>query len=82
MESKLKSSLDIELGFGHNIESTILEEAKREVLWSLENDILIFLAAFLSVTIVVNVLNVTPILGYLIIGAFLDPNSIDIFSSI
>jgi len=81
MGSKLKSSLDIGLGFGRNMESTVPEEATREVLGSLGNDILIFLAASLVVTTIANALNVTPILGYLIIGAFLGPNGMDIFSN-
>jgi len=81
LESQLKNSLDFGLGFGRNMQTTVPEEATREVLGSLGNDILIFLAASLVVTTVANALNVTPILGYLIIGAFLGPNGMDIFSN-
>lgn len=81
VESQLRNALDIGVGFGRNMESEIPEEATREVLGSLGSDILIFLAASLVVTTVANALNVTPILGYLIIGACLGPNGIDIFSN-
>jgi Kef-type K+ transport system membrane component KefB len=81
MGRQLSESLDIGINFGQNAESAVPEEATRLVLGSLGGDILIFLAASVIVTTLANALKVTPILGYLIIGAILGPNGLDIFSN-
>jgi Kef-type K+ transport system membrane component KefB len=81
MGRQLSQSLDISTAFGQNAESAVPEEATRLVLGSLGGDILIFLAASVLVTTVANALKVTPILGYLIIGAILGPNALNIFSN-
>ncbi len=81
MGRQLSESLDIGINFGQNAASTVPEEATRLVLGSLGMDILIFLAASVLVTTLSNALNVTPILGYLIIGAVLGPNGVDMFSN-
>ena len=78
---QLSESLDIGMNFGQNAASTVPEEATRLVLGSLGMDILIFLAASVLVTTVSNALRVTPILGYLIVGAILGPNGLDMFSN-
>jgi Kef-type K+ transport system membrane component KefB len=61
--------------------SSVPAEATALVLGSLGTDLLIFLAASVLVTTVANALQVTPILGYLVLGAFLGPNGLDIFSN-
>lgn len=81
MGRQLSQSLDIGINFGQNAESTVPEEATRLVLGSLGTDILIFLAASVVVTTIANALKITPILGYLIIGAMLGPNGLDVFSN-
>lgn len=81
MGRQLSESLDIGINFGQNAESAVPEEATRLVLGSLGEDILIFLAASVLVTTLANALKVTPILGYLVIGAILGPNGLDIFSN-
>lgn len=81
MGRQLSESLDIGINFGQNADSAVPEEATRLVLGSLGMDILTFLAASVLVTTVANALKVTPILGYLIIGAILGPNGLDMFSN-
>lgn len=51
------------------------------VLESIGRDLLVFLAASVMVTPLANLIGVTPILGYLILGALLGPNGIDIFAN-
>jgi Kef-type K+ transport system membrane component KefB len=59
----------------------IPEEATRMVLGSLGEDILVFLTASVLVTTICNAIGVTPILGYLIIGAILGSNGLNIFAN-
>lgn len=61
--------------------SSVPAEATALVLGSLGTDLLIFLAASVVVTTAANALKFTPILGYLVIGALLGPNGLDIFSN-
>lgn len=61
--------------------TNVPEEATRLVLGSLGMDLLVFLAASVLVTTIANTLEITPILGYLVIGAVLGPNGLDIFSN-
>jgi Kef-type K+ transport system membrane component KefB len=61
--------------------SEVPEEATAEVLGTLGMDILVFLAASVVVTTIANTLKITPILGYLGLGAILGPNGLDIFSN-
>jgi len=80
--SELTKSLDIHL-FGP--EGTDLSDIPQEetelVLGSLGQDILIFLTASVLVSVVSNFVGVTPILGYLFIGALLGPNALSLYSN-
>jgi len=51
------------------------------VLNSVGQDLLIFLGASVVVTPLANLLGVSPILGYLILGALLGPNGVDLFAN-
>jgi Kef-type K+ transport system membrane component KefB len=81
MGRQLSDSLNIGGNFGQNSASAVPAEETKEVLGSLGMDVLIFLAASVLVTTIANALRVTPILGYLVIGAVLGPNGLDIFSN-
>lgn len=81
MGRQLSDSLNIGVNFGQNSASSVPAEETREVLGSMGADVLIFLAASVLVTTLANALNVTPILGYLVVGAILGPNGLDIFSN-
>ena len=81
MGRQLSDSLNIGGNFGQNSASVVPVEETREVLGSLGKDVLIFLAASVLVTTIANAVRVTPILGYLIIGAVLGPNGLDVFSN-
>ncbi|KAL3908944.1 MAG: hypothetical protein SGILL_008288, partial [Bacillariaceae sp.] len=59
----------------------IPDEATGIVMESIGQDLLVFLAASVIVTPLSNALNVTPILGYLIIGALLGPHGLDVFAN-
>ncbi|CAJ1908822.1 unnamed protein product [Cylindrotheca closterium] len=64
-----------------NARSSVPEEATEIVLGSMGMDLLIFLASSVLVTTAANAIKITPILGYLILGALLGPNGLDIFSN-
>ena len=81
MGRQLSDSLNIGGNFGQNSASVVPVEETREVLGSLGQDVLIFLAASVLVTTIANAVRVTPILGYLVIGALLGPNGLDVFSN-
>lgn len=51
------------------------------VLESLGRDLLVFLAASVFVTPVSKKVGITPILGYLLIGALLGPHGLDMFAN-
>ena len=76
-ELDIGSALDINIKSGNLID----EEATGAVLESIGQDLLIFLAASVVVTPVSNALSISPILGYLIVGAFLGPHGLDVFSN-
>ncbi|KAL3944848.1 MAG: hypothetical protein SGBAC_001050 [Bacillariaceae sp.] len=61
--------------------SSVPAEATEIVLGSMGRDLLIFLASSVMVTTAANAVKLTPILGYLILGALLGPNGLDIFSN-
>jgi Kef-type K+ transport system membrane component KefB len=51
------------------------------VLESIGQDLLIFLAASVVVVPLANIIGISPILGYLILGAWLGPNGLDFFAN-
>lgn len=59
----------------------IPEDQTSMVLASIGRDLLVFLTASVIVTPLSQSLGITPILGYLILGALLGPNAMDIFSN-
>mmetsp|Transcript_29959 Transcript_29959/g.72645 ORF Transcript_29959/g.72645 Transcript_29959/m.72645 type:complete len:1007 (+) Transcript_29959:13-3033(+) len=75
---QLSQSLDIgqsELGRQSQYQLDFSDEETRVVLGSVGSDLLVFLTASVVVTTVANAINITPILLYLIVGAFLGPNT-------
>eukprot|EP00980_Cylindrotheca_fusiformis_P007541 scaffold1561_cov129-Cylindrotheca_fusiformis.AAC.33 len=80
---EIGKELSKELGIGIPTvgSSGVPSEATALVLSSLGTDLLIFLAASVVVTTAANALQFTPILGYLVVGAFLGPNCFDVFSN-
>jgi Kef-type K+ transport system membrane component KefB len=80
MGKQLADSLDLSEAFGRQA-GQVPEEATRLVMGSLGQDILIFLAASVVVTTFANAIGITPILGYLVTGAILGPNGLDMFSN-
>ena len=76
----LFDELDIggSLGFTSN---QIPEDQTSMVLESIGRDLLVFLTASVIVTPISQALGITPILGYLIVGAVLGPHALDIFSN-
>eukprot|EP00550_Attheya_septentrionalis_P002134 CAMPEP_0198291252 /NCGR_PEP_ID=MMETSP1449-20131203/8840_1 /TAXON_ID=420275 /ORGANISM="Attheya septentrionalis, Strain CCMP2084" /LENGTH=743 /DNA_ID=CAMNT_0043989869 /DNA_START=335 /DNA_END=2566 /DNA_ORIENTATION=- len=77
---QLSGSLDIGGALNGNV-GNVPEAATSMVLASIGRDLLIFLAASVVVTPLSLVLNITPILGYLIIGGLLGPHGFDIFAN-
>jgi Kef-type K+ transport system membrane component KefB len=77
---QLSESLDIGSNLSRDV-GRIPETTTSIVLESLGYDVLVFLAASVFVTPVCKALNVTPILGYLIIGAVLGPHGLDVFAN-
>jgi Kef-type K+ transport system membrane component KefB len=57
------------------------EAATSMVLASIGRDLLVFLAASVVVTPIANLVGITPILGYLLIGALLGPHGLDVFAN-
>ena len=77
---QLSQSLDIGANLARNV-GQIPETTTSLVLESLGYDLLVFLAASVFVRPICNALGITPILGYLIIGAILGPHGLDVFSN-
>ena len=77
---QLSDSLDIGSSLSREV-SSIPEVTTDIVLESLGYDVLVFLAASVVVTPLSKLLNITPILGYLILGAILGPHGLDLFSN-
>ncbi len=78
------SELFKELHVGSALKFTsneIPEDQTSLVLESIGRDLLVFLAASVIVTPISQVLGITPILGYLIIGALLGPHAMNMFSN-
>ena len=70
------------LGTGKALELTTGSMAENEaVLESIGRDLLVFLAASVAVAPVSKKLGITPILGYLLMGAALGPHGLDMFSN-
>jgi Kef-type K+ transport system membrane component KefB/voltage-gated potassium channel Kch len=77
---QLSESLDI----GNNLSRAvgrIPEYTTSIVLESLGYDLLVFLAASVFVTLICRFINITPILGYLVVGAILGPHGLDVFAN-
>jgi Sodium/hydrogen exchanger family len=77
---ELSQSLDIGNTLSREI-GLVPETTTTTVLNSLGYDLLVFLAASVVVTPIAKVIGVTPILGYLIIGAILGPHGFDVFAN-
>lgn len=77
---QLAQSLNIG-GALHGNVGNVPEAATSMVLESMGRDLLVFLAASVIVTPLSNVLGITPILGYLILGALLGPHALDVFAN-
>ena len=80
MGRQLSDSLDIGSSLSREV-SSIPEITTDIVLESLGYDLLVFLAASVIVTPLSKLLNITPILGYLILGAILGPHALDLFAN-
>ena len=77
---QLRSELDIGGALNEDL-GKIPELQTSLVLESIGRDLLVFLAASVVVTPLANTIGVTPILGYLILGAWLGPNGVDLFAN-
>jgi hypothetical protein len=80
MGKQLSDSLDIGSSLSRGV-NQIPETTTNLVLESLGYDLLVFLAASVVVTPLSKALNITPILGYLILGAILGPHALDLFAN-
>lgn len=76
----LAASLDIGQGFASGI-GKLPEVETTLVLESMGFDALVFLAASVFVTILSQALHISPILGYLVMGALLGEHALDLFSN-
>jgi len=76
----LMNELDIGGALDQDI-GVVPEAATSAVLESVGRDLLVFLVASVVVTPLASFLGVTPILGYLVIGALLGPFGLDLFSN-
>ena len=77
---ELSQSLDIGSNLSRNV-GNLPETTTGLVLESLGYDLLVFLAASVFVTPICRFMRITPILGYLIIGALLGPHGLDVFAN-
>ncbi|KAL3909305.1 MAG: hypothetical protein SGILL_008137, partial [Bacillariaceae sp.] len=79
----LFDQLDIGSALDNDIKGQMMipDEATGIVMESIGQDLLVFLAASVVVTPISKALNVTPILGYLVIGALLGPHGLDVFAN-
>ena len=80
LASQLRSELDIGGALNEDL-AKIPELQTSLVLESIGRDLLVFLAASVVVTPLANTIGITPILGYLILGAWLGPNGVDLFAN-
>jgi Kef-type K+ transport system membrane component KefB len=82
--SDFSQNLFDELDIGSALDSDtrqVDDEATGIILESLGQDVLIFLAASVVVSPLSNTLGVSPILGYLILGALLGSHGLDVFAN-
>lgn len=77
---QLAESLNIG-GALHGNVGNVPEAATSMVLESMGRDLLVFLGASVIVTPLSNAIGITPILGYLILGALLGPHALDVFAN-
>lgn len=80
LASQLRSELDIGGALNEDL-GKIPELQTSLVLESVGRDLLVFLAASVVVTPLANTIGITPILGYLVLGAWLGPNGLDFFAN-
>ena len=80
LADQLRNELDIGGALNEDL-GKIPELQTSLVLESIGRDLLVFLAASVVVTPLANTIGVTPILGYLILGAWLGPNGVDLFAN-
>lgn len=80
LANQLRGELDIGAALGEDL-GKVPELETSLVLESIGRDLLVFLAASVVVTPLANIVGVTPILGYLVLGAWLGPNGLDFFAN-
>ena len=80
LASQLRNELDIGGALNEDL-GKIPELQTSLVLESVGRDLLVFLAASVVVTPLANTIGITPILGYLVLGAWLGPNGLDFFAN-
>ena len=73
--------IDIGGALNDDVGRKIPELQTSMVLESIGQDLLIFLAASVVVVPLANIIGISPILGYLILGAWLGPNGLDFFAN-
>lgn len=79
---QLADSLDLgSLSSINGSTGSVSEEATTLVMGSIGRDLLVFLSASVLVTTVANLVKITPILGYLVMGAILGPHGLDMFAN-
>jgi hypothetical protein len=80
LATQLSDALDVGAGLSQAV-GNIPEIETSIVLKSIGYDLLVFLAASVCITPLAKALNISPILGYLMAGALLGPNGIDMFAN-
>jgi len=80
LANQLRNELDIGGALNEDL-GKIPELQTSLVLESIGRDLLVFLAASVVVTPLANTIGITPILGYLVLGAWLGPNGVDLFAN-
>lgn len=78
--TQLRNNLDIGGALNQDL-GNIPEQETSLVLESIGRDFFIFLAASVVVTPLADIIGVTPILGYLLLGAWLGPHGADLFAN-
>ena len=79
LSGTLRENLDPGLALEYDVSG--MSGATAMVLDSIGRDLIVFLAASVVVTPVARYFNITPILGYLLVGAFLGPNGMNVVAN-